>query len=262
MNRKDNGGKWQPLIDAFQEILENSFEGDFEDLRRYAGTLKHHIIGKEKLYIGLKRVINECLAKVRSKVMASSDDNFLRTLNIAWGQHKTSMVRIRSIILNTIANDDMSKMKDAERYGLTKFVDEVIRWPGVDDRLLTILLDMTEKERRGEKIVRVDLQCTCHLLINLIMPWDLGYYSMYEEDFKKPFLKKSAEFYSKESDRFLAANSEAKYVEYIEQQMIAEKERATFYLDESTMKGLVDMLETIRLRKLHLLIITRGRIKC
>ena len=91
MDRNEIKDRWQLLIDAFREILDDTFEGDYEDLFRYAEKLQHYHIEPEEPYRGLERVIHEYLPKVRSEIMASTDDNFLRTLTSAWNHHKTSI---------------------------------------------------------------------------------------------------------------------------------------------------------------------------
>ncbi|KAL0385768.1 UNVERIFIED_CONTAM: Cullin-3B [Sesamum radiatum] len=80
--------------------------------------------------------------------------------------------------------------------GLNLWRDHVIRSSKIQQRLLNILLDLIHKERTGEVINR-------GLMRNIIkMLTDLGP-SVYQEDFEKPFLEVSADFYRAESQEFI-----------------------------------------------------------
>ena len=50
---------------------------------------------------------------------------------------------------------------------------------------------MVERERRGEVVDRLSMKAACQMLIVL----GIDSRVMYEEDFEKPFLVQSAEFY-------------------------------------------------------------------
>ena len=83
------------------------------------------------------------------------------------------------------------------------------------------------------------LRNTCQILTTL----HIGSSSIFEEDFEDEFIHQCVAFYRKERDRFLAANSEDKYVEYMEQKLDEERKRVKCYLDESTADRLVNVIE-------------------
>jgi cullin 3 len=66
---------------------------------------------------------------------------------------------------------------------------------------------------------------------------------VYVEDFEEPFLEQSREFYKLESQKFLAENSASVYIKKVEQRITEEAERAKHYLDPSTEKEIVRVIE-------------------
>ena len=89
---------------------------------------------------------------------------------------------------------------------------------------------MVSRERRNEVVDRQAVKNTCQMLIVLGVESRV----VYEEDFERPFLEQSAEFYRLESQKFLAENSASVYINKVEQRINEEAERATHYLDKST----------------------------
>lgn len=54
-----------------------------------------------------------------------------------------------------------------------------------------ILLEMVVRERRGEIVDRLSIKAACQMLMVL----GIDSRAVYEEDFERPFLAQSAEFY-------------------------------------------------------------------
>lgn len=53
----------------------------------------------DKLYSGLRDVVDQHLKEVADSVSASNDDNFLLSLQAAWQDHTQSMLMIRDILM-------------------------------------------------------------------------------------------------------------------------------------------------------------------
>lgn len=79
--------------------------------------------------------------------------------------------------------------------GLTLFRDHVIRYGNIRDRLKDTLLDMVMRERKGEVIDRLAVRNACQMLISLGISENQEGRHVYEEDFERPFLQQSADFY-------------------------------------------------------------------
>jgi len=195
----------------------------------------------EKLYTGLRDVVTEHLVgKVKEDVLRALNNNFLQTLNSAWNDHQTSMVMIRDILMYMDrVYVQQNNVENVYNLGLIIFRDQVVRHPSIRDHLRSTLLDKVAKERRGEVVDRGAVKNACQMLMVL----GIDSRAVYEEDFEKPFLDQSAEFYRSESQKFLAENSASVYIKKVEARINEEAERATHYLDKSTEDPVVRVLE-------------------
>ncbi|KAI0215942.1 Cullin-3-A [Lamellibrachia satsuma] len=241
MDEKYVNSIWALLKNAIQEIQKKNNSGlSFEELYRNAYTMVLHKHG-EKLYTGLREVVTEHLTnKVRKDVLESLNNNFLQTLNSAWNDHQTSMVMIRDILMYMDrVYVQQNGVENVYNLGLMIFRDQVVRSPIIRNHLRETLLEMVAKERRGEVVDRGAVKNACHMLMVL----GLDSRNVYEEDFERPFLEQSADFYRVESQKFLAENSASVYIKKVEARINEEAERATHYLDKSTEDPMVKVLE-------------------
>lgn len=232
---------WLMLRKAIQEIQKKNNSGlSFEELYRNAYTMVLHKHG-ERLYTGLREVVTEHLVcKVRTDVLASLHNNFLQTLNEAWNDHQTSMVMIRDILMYMDrVYVQQNNLDNVYNLGMIIFRDQVVRYGCIRDHLRDTLLGMVMSERRGEIVDRLAIKNACQMLVHL----GIDSRSVYEEDFERPFLAQSAEFYKMESQKFLSENSACVYIKKVEQRINEEAERAKHYLDESTEDLIVKVVE-------------------
>ncbi|KAK9872994.1 hypothetical protein WA026_020340 [Henosepilachna vigintioctopunctata] len=238
---------WALLKNAIQEIQKKNNSGlSFEELYRNAYTMVLHKHG-ERLYTGLKEVVTQHLeSKVREDVLRCLHNNFLMTLNQAWNDHQTSMVMIRDILMYMdrvyVQQNDVDNVYNL---GLIIFRDQVVRYGCIRDHLRETLLDMVMRERRGEKVDRISIKNACQMLMVL----GINSRSVYEEDFERPFLQQSADFYKVESQKFLAENSASVYIKKVEARINEESDRAKHYLDESTEPRIVEVVEEELIKK-------------
>ncbi|CAL4108243.1 unnamed protein product, partial [Meganyctiphanes norvegica] len=238
---------WQLLKNAIQEIQRKNNSGlSFEELYRNAYTMVLHKHG-ERLYTGLRDVVTHHLEnKVRADVLASLQNNFLQTLNYAWNDHQTSMVMIRDILMYMDrVYVQQNNVDNVYNLGLIIFRDQVVRYGCIRDHLRETLLDMVMQERRGEVVDRLAIKNAAQMLIVL----GIESRAVYEEDFERPFLAQSAEFYRMESQKFLAENSASVYIKRVEARIMEEAERAKHYLDESTERRIVEVVEEELIKK-------------
>ncbi|XP_005106158.1 cullin-3-B [Aplysia californica] len=241
MDEKYVNNIWSLLKNAIQEIQKKNNSGlSFEELYRNAYTMVLHKHG-EKLYTGLRDVVTEHLiGKVREDVLRALNNNFLQTLNAAWNDHQTSMVMIRDILMYMDrVYVQQNNVENVYNLGLIIFRDQVVRHPSIRDHLRSTLLEMVSKERKGEVVDRGAVKNACQMLMIL----GIDSRVVYEEDFERPFLDQSAEFYRLESQKFLAENSASVYIKKVEARINEEAERATHYLDKSTEEPVVKVLE-------------------
>ncbi|XP_026468233.1 cullin-3-A [Ctenocephalides felis] len=238
---------WSLLKNAIQEIQKKNNSGlSFEELYRNAYTMVLHKHG-ERLYTGLKEVVTHHLeTKVREDVLRMLHNTFLQTLNQAWTDHQTSMVMIRDILMYMdrvyVQQNDVDNVYNL---GLIIFRDQVVRYGCIRDHMRDTLLGMVMRERKGEVVDRLAIKNACQMLMVL----GINSRSVYEEDFERPFLFQSAEFYKGESQKFLSENSASVYIKRVEARITEEAERATHYLDESTEPRIVEVVEDELIKK-------------
>lgn len=241
MDEKYVNNIWNRLKTAIQEIQKKNNSGlSFEELYRNAYTMVLHKYGS-RLYEGLRDVVKDHLVnKVRDDVLNSLNNNFLQTLNQSWNDHQTSMTMIRDILMYMDrVYVQQNNVDNVYNLGLILFRDHVVRYGLIRDQIRVTLLDFVMKERNGELIDRLAVKSTCHMLIHL----GIESRSVYEEDFEKHFLQQSAAFYKIESQKFLEENSASVYIRKVEQRINEEAERACHYLDASTEKIIVKVVE-------------------
>jgi cullin 3 len=58
----------------------------------------------DRLYNGLKEVVDEHLKGVAKQVVSANDDNFLDVLNSVWNDHHQSMLMIRDILMYMVCS--------------------------------------------------------------------------------------------------------------------------------------------------------------
>ena len=142
MDEKYVNNIWSLLRNAIQEIQKKNNSGlSFEELYRNAYTMVLHKHG-EKLYTGLREVVGEHLVhKVRADVVASLNNNFLHTLNMAWQDHHTSMVMIRDILMYMDrVYVTQNNVENVYNLGVATFRDQVVRYTDIRTHLRNTLL--------------------------------------------------------------------------------------------------------------------------
>jgi len=239
---------WAGLKSAIQEIQKKNNSGlSFEELYRNAYTMVLHKHG-DKLYTGLEEVVKEHLTdKVQTDVVKVLNDDFLSVLSQQWKDHQTAMVMIRDILMYMDrVYVQQHSCDNVYNLGLKIFRDQVVRCPKINTHLRQLLLDMVSRERRGEVVDRGALREACGMLMLLSINDNRR---VYIEDFEEPFLEQSREFYKIESEKFLAENSASVYIKKVEQRINEEGDRAKNYLDPSTEKPIIRVIEDELIKK-------------
>ncbi|XP_049602680.1 cullin-3-B-like isoform X1 [Syngnathus scovelli] len=232
---------WALLKNAIQEIQRKNNSGlSFAELYRNAYTMVLHKHG-EKLYTGLREVVTEHLInKVRQDVLKCLNNKFLQILNQEWNDHQTATIMIRDILMYMDrVYVQQNSVENVYNLSVIVFRDQVVHYSCIREHLWQTLLDMIKRERRGEVVDRGSIRNTCQMLMVL----GLDSRIVYEEDFERPFLEMSAEFYQMESQRFLAENSTSIYIKRVEARINEEIERVKHCLDKSTEESIVKVVE-------------------
>ncbi|KAI1712967.1 cullin family domain-containing protein [Ditylenchus destructor] len=216
---------WQLLKNAIMEIQRKNNSGlSFEELYRNAYTMVLHKHG-EKLYNGLREVVVEHLQN--------------NTLNRAWAEHTTAMVMIRDILMYMDrVYVTQQGVEPVYQMGLAIFREEIVNHPSVNEYLKVTLLSMISLERQKEIIEWIELKTACQMLLSL----GLDNRAYYEQQFEELFLRESAEFYRRASQKFLADNCASVYVHKVNDCLQDETQRAERYLDKKTEEKIIAVL--------------------
>jgi cullin 3 len=234
---------WLLLKNAIHEIhRKNASNLSFEELYRNAYNLVLHKYG-DRLYNGLKQVVDEHLKGVAQLVAQANDDYFLQALNEAWNDHHQSMLMIRDILMYLdrvyVTSGNCLTVYDL---GLSLFKENVARFPKIGPRLLDMLLESIRRERCGEVINRVLIKHNTQMLVDLGTQ-NSKQKSVYEEDFEKHFLDASTKFYRVESQNFISENTASDYLRKAEFRILEEIERVKHYLDASTEQKIKEVVD-------------------
>ncbi|KAE8663216.1 Cullin-3 [Hibiscus syriacus] len=228
---------WKILEHAIHEIYNHNASGlSFEELYRNAYNMVLHKFG-EKLYSGLVTTMTAHLKEISKSIEAAQGDLFLEELNRKWNDHNKALQMIRDILMymdrTYIPN---SRKTPVHELGLNLWRDNIIHSGKIQSRLLSMLLSLVHRERTGEVIDR-------GLMRNIIkMLMDLGS-SVYQEDFEKPFLEVSAEFYKVESHKFIEYCDCGDYLKKSEIRLNEEIERVAHYLDVKSEAKITNVVE-------------------
>lgn len=228
---------WKILEHAIHEIYNHNASGlSFEELYRNAYNMVLHKFG-EKLYSGLVSTITFHLQHISKSIESAQGDLFLEELNRQWADHNKALQMIRDILMYMDRTFVPSTHKTpVHELGLNLWRDNIVRSSKIQMRLLSTLLELILKERDGEVINR-------GLMRNIIkMLMDLGP-SVYQEDFEKPFLEVSADFYRAESQRFIECCDCGDYLKKAEKRLTEEIERVSHYLDPKTEVKITNVVE-------------------
>ncbi|KAA8532988.1 hypothetical protein F0562_032894 [Nyssa sinensis] len=219
-----------------EELYHNAGGLNFEELYRNAYNMVLHKFG-EKLYSGLVSTMTLHLKEISKSIEAAQGGLFLEELNRKWTDHNKALQMIRDILMYMDRTFIPSNHKTpVHELGLNLWRDNIIHSSKIQMRLLNTLLELILIERTGEVINR-------GLMRNIIkMLMDLGP-SVYQEDFEKPFLEVSADFYRVESQKFIESCDCGDYLKKAERRLNEEIERVSHYLDAKSEAKITNVVE-------------------
>lgn len=228
---------WKILEHAIHEIYNRNASGlSFEELYRNAYNMVLHKFG-EKLYSGLVATMTQHLKEISKSIETAQGGLFLEELNSKWSEHNKALQMIRDILMYMDRTFIQSTHKTpVHELGLNLWRDNIIHSAKIQTRLLNTLLELVQRERTGEVINRGLMRS----IIKMLM--DLGS-SVYQEDFEKPFLEVSANFYSVESQQFIECCDCGDYLKKAERRLNEEMERVSHYLDARSEAKITNVVE-------------------
>lgn len=118
--------------------------------------------------------------------------------------------------------------------GMEIFREQVVFNKNVQVKITESLLDLIKKERHGEKIDRMLIKNLLRMLIDL---------SIYSDLFETKFLKETQQLYNLEGKKNVEKMQISDYLGYIDKRLNEEMERLASYLDHTTSKRLIHIVE-------------------
>lgn len=236
---------WDLLKRAIQEIQRKNNSGlSFEELYRNAYTMVLHKHG-ERLYNGLKEVIQEHMAVVRAKIVESMQTGvFLETVADSWTDHTVAMVMIRDILMymDRIYVAQNTHVLPVYNLGLETYRNEILRAHGIGDKLRDELLGLIQLDRKSNQINWHGIKNACDMLISL----GIESRTVYEEEFEKPLLKETSDYYRDVCKSWLSGENDACfYLQQVETCMQDEASRASRYLDKLTETKILQVMDDV-----------------
>ncbi|XP_022887566.1 cullin-3B-like [Olea europaea var. sylvestris] len=228
---------WKILDHAFSQIYNrDSIDFTFAELYSHAYNMVLHKYG-EKLYSGLESTMTFHLQEMCKCIEAAPGVSFLEELNTKWADHNNALRVIRNILMYMDRTYVPSTQKTPVlELGLNLWRDNVIHSSNISIRLLYTLLDLIYRERTGEGINRELMRNTIKMLV------ELGS-SVYQEDFEKPFIEVSSDFYRMKSQEFIESSDCGDYLKEAERCLEEEIARVLCYLEAKSEAKIISVVE-------------------
>ena len=231
MNRDAAQEAWRKLERAIDEIYNrNSSALYFEELYRTAYNLVLHKHG-EMLYEGVKACFRDHALSTCGVMKKVADSNLLSELCIAWEDNKTTITKIKDIVMymdNTFVAHQ--KMVPVFNNGVRIFREVILYDSTIREKVRRLLLQNVLAERNGEIIDIEAMKGALNMLIELGVDGT----RVYEEDFEELFLSATKSFYREEYLMYSAQFSCPDYIKKVEKRFFEEANRVNRYLSKTT----------------------------
>eukprot|EP00005_Dracoamoeba_jomungandri_P002557 CAMPEP_0174254846 /NCGR_PEP_ID=MMETSP0439-20130205/4193_1 /TAXON_ID=0 /ORGANISM="Stereomyxa ramosa, Strain Chinc5" /LENGTH=744 /DNA_ID=CAMNT_0015336711 /DNA_START=181 /DNA_END=2415 /DNA_ORIENTATION=- len=229
---------WEKLRTALEAVQQKeSTEFGEEELYQATEALCTHKLAN-KLYENVKTAVEQHIKNEAQKLISRDLDSydFLEIMNLSWQDHCESMLYIRGIFLYldrtyVIQNQKIRSLWDM---GLKIFVEHIATNPEIQRKTVNGLLELIERERNGEMVDTLLANSLVHMYTSL---------QVYPEVFEQPFLRVTTEYYTKEGIELMESRDVPEYLLHVKERIQEEQDRVNRYLDASTQKPLISVLE-------------------
>lgn len=259
----DYAKSWEVLSSAIVQIQNKNVSNlSYEQLYRKAYTLVLHKYGN-KLYENVSDLIKDHLLSKRLSLLSIFDESymnveeeFMKSVLNEWNEHLQAMKFISDVLmyLNRVYIKEQNKLLIYD-LGIKLFKEYIIKYQDneVGDRIIQILVSEIQKNRDGE-IISTKMYITKIIGMFEMLHEDTGLNDInvvenyYQKYFEPRFLSNSEAYYNELTVKFLSFESALKYLVETKQFLIAEADRITFYLPDSTIPKLIDLMNNILIK--------------
>jgi len=244
---------WKILEGAVRAVCHSQpTDRSLEELYKAAEDLCYQKLASN-LYVRLQR---ECEDHVKqeyqklSTTQTSGGNEYLNLIDDCWSSFCQHMTLIRKIFLHldrtyVIQNASIKSIWDM---GLQIFRTQIASIPEVEKKLVSGIIQLVQEERNGQVVDRILIKNLCRMLVSL---------GMYSECLEKQLLAATVDFYHAEGIEKSRDMEVSEYLKHVESRLNGENERVTHYLDNSTRRFLVSVVEKQMLED-HINTITAG----
>ncbi|KYQ92686.1 cullin [Tieghemostelium lacteum] len=229
---------WNKLLSAIQSI-QNKQPTIYtqEELYRTVENLC-----SEKLYSNLYQKLEFQIDKQTErsllKLVNQTGDiiTFLHLINMCWQDHTSQLIMIRSIFLcldRTYVIQNNQHLRSIWDLGLYYFKHYLLKFPDLVRKVNIGLLENIQKERNGDRIDS-DLM---HSLVKMLTA--LQIYNTFENE----FLIETDKYYTIEGGQYMNDNEVPEYLKHTQDRVNEEYDRSIRYLDPSTKRPLIAVVE-------------------
>eukprot|EP00053_Salpingoeca_punica_P019818 m.202969 g.202969 ORF g.202969 m.202969 type:complete len:741 (-) comp17730_c1_seq1:293-2515(-) len=196
---------------------------------------------------GVSARLNDAIAASAS----TSNNNVVQQIDAMWTVHcsHTKLIRHIFLFLDCSTLQENSNLEPIWTLGLRLFKQYVLLPRDVLSRLTQGQIELVEHERGGETIDRTVLKSSLRMLAAL---------DLYATSFEAPFLARSEAYFTAESQRLLHEMEVPLYLAHVKRRLDEERDRLDAFLDETTARPLMAVLDRTLLKAHFTQILEKG----
>lgn len=262
----DYNKSWEVLANAIIQIQNKNVSNlSYEQLYRKAYTLVLHKFGN-KLYENVANLIKDHMLNRRLNLLSLfaeesqgsglGEEIFLKSVLVEWDEHLQSMKFVSDVLmyLNRVYIKEQNKLLIYD-LGIQLFKDYVIKYKDneVGNKIIDILIHEIEKNRNGQ-VISTKIYITKIISMFELLHEDNGLNDMsvvenyFQKYFEPVFLSNSENFFQNLIHRYLDYSSGLKYLTETNQFLNDEIDRINFYLPDTTIPKLIELMNNILIK--------------
>eukprot|EP01025_Chloroclados_australasicus_P025868 TRINITY_DN25752_c0_g1_i2.p1 TRINITY_DN25752_c0_g1~~TRINITY_DN25752_c0_g1_i2.p1 ORF type:complete len:745 (-),score=82.84 TRINITY_DN25752_c0_g1_i2:248-2482(-) len=238
---------WNKLQEAIHAVQnKRAVNCSLEELYRTVEDLCYHKLAGT-VYLKLEEEFDRHIQISSQKLSShSSQDNivFLKHVSDWWMDHKESMILIRSIFLymdrTYVNNKNDLGVRSLFDLGLHLFCKHLRQHPQVENKTVQGILQLIQKERNGEQVPQALLRSLVKMFTNL---------GIYDSALEVHMLESARTFYRGEGDSLVNSMNVSDFLRHVENRLKQESMRCEQYLEETTKRKLIAVVEQELLAK-------------
>eukprot|EP01026_Neomeris_dumetosa_P068944 TRINITY_DN6783_c0_g1_i5.p1 TRINITY_DN6783_c0_g1~~TRINITY_DN6783_c0_g1_i5.p1 ORF type:complete len:481 (+),score=56.27 TRINITY_DN6783_c0_g1_i5:37-1443(+) len=238
---------WSKLQDAVRAVQnKRAVSCSLEELYRTVEDLCYHKLA-DQVYKKLEEEFDKHIWFTSQKLSGHSTLDsgvFLKHVSDWWMEHKESMILIRSIFLymdRTYVNgrNDLG-VRSLFDLGLQLFCKHLRQHPQIENHTVKGIIQLICKERNGEQVPQGLLRSLVKMFSNL---------GIYDSALENHVLEDTRTFYRGEGDSLVNTMNVSDFLRHSETRLKQEALRCEQYLEESTKRKIVIVVEQELLQK-------------